>query len=122
MVNEVPMGIFNRDLTWQVNITGAAGQYLDILVENQGRIGFSTLMNYNLKGLTKNVTLNGSILEDWEVYPITLENIRTPAHFTRQYRAGPKKSASGDLETPSIYMGKIPVPNMAVCHKTPTWT
>ncbi|XP_046336782.1 beta-galactosidase-like [Haliotis rufescens] len=113
MVNEVPMGILNRDLVWQVNITGEAGQYLDILVENQARIGFSTLMNYNQKGLTSNITLNGNVLEDWEIYPITLENIRSPSNFTRQFRAGPKKSASGDLETPSIYMGKIPVPNMA---------
>ena len=46
---QVPMGMFNRDLVYQVNITGKVGQYLDILVENQGRIGFGTNMLHNKK-------------------------------------------------------------------------
>ena len=43
------MGMFNRDVVYQVNITGKIGQYLDILVENQGRISFGGNIRHNQK-------------------------------------------------------------------------
>ncbi|KAK6165619.1 hypothetical protein SNE40_022514 [Patella caerulea] len=107
MVDQVPQGIFIRDDVIQVNITGKQGQMLDILVENTGRIGFATLMNYNVKGLTENITLDGEILTGWNIYPISLENINSSIISTRQ-GSGPK--LNNGLLTPSIYMGKVPIP------------
>ncbi|ESO84522.1 hypothetical protein LOTGIDRAFT_236200 [Lottia gigantea] len=108
-IDQVPQGIFIRDDTTQVNITGKQGQYLDILVENTGRIGFATLMNYNTKGIIANVTLNGKILTDWTIYPISLENINGTTIFQHNIKStGPKKNKG--LQTPSIFIGKIPIP------------
>ena len=75
MVNGVPFGLLNREVNTTVNITGTKGQAVDILVENQGRIGFSTNMNFNVKGLIENVTLEGVIMTDWKMFPIDLDNI-----------------------------------------------
>ena len=75
MVNGVPFGLLNREVNTTVNITGTKGQAVDILVENQGRIGFSTNMNFNVKGLIENVTLDGVIMTDWKMFPIDLDNI-----------------------------------------------
>ena len=43
------MGILDREGQSSMNITGQKGQTLDILVENQGRIGFAFGMNFNSK-------------------------------------------------------------------------
>ncbi|KAL5007876.1 hypothetical protein ScPMuIL_016682 [Solemya velum] len=75
MVNGRPLGVLERGGETDVNITGTKGQYLDILVENQGRIGFGSGMLNNSKGIISNVLLNGSIVEGWEIYPLPLEDL-----------------------------------------------
>lgn len=44
-----PQGMLYRTDVTHVNVTGSVGQYLDILVENQGRVGFNTAMNFMRK-------------------------------------------------------------------------
>ncbi len=41
---------------------------LDIFVENLGRINYGPYINDNHKGITKEVTLAGRVLENWEMY------------------------------------------------------
>ncbi|XP_025094509.1 beta-galactosidase-like isoform X2 [Pomacea canaliculata] len=110
MVNQKPMGMLYRDEIIQVKVMGLAGQYLDIFVENQGRVGYGVAMNFMSKGIIYNVTLDGHLLSGWEIYPIHLEYIQK---VERSNRFAPEVSISGTLETPSIYKGKINIPNTA---------
>ena len=48
------------------------GDRLDVLVENAGRINYSVELRKERKGITGSVTLNGTPLHDWEVYPLPL--------------------------------------------------
>lgn len=43
------MGMLYRDEIIQVKVMGLAGQYLDIFVENQGRVGYGVAMNFMSK-------------------------------------------------------------------------
>ncbi|KAK7465953.1 hypothetical protein BaRGS_00037491 [Batillaria attramentaria] len=111
MVDQKPQGMLYRENVVQFSITGSTGQYLDILVENRGRVGYSTAMNFMRKGLIYNVTLDGTIVTGWEIYPIHLENMKKMAHFSSgRLNSKVKVSSSGDLMTPSIYTGKINIP------------
>ncbi|XP_052278790.1 beta-galactosidase-like isoform X2 [Dreissena polymorpha] len=49
-----------------VSVDVDAGDFVLVLVENQGRINYGGEMNYNHKGLISNVTLNNITLTDWE--------------------------------------------------------
>ncbi|KAK7110756.1 hypothetical protein V1264_014580 [Littorina saxatilis] len=103
MVDQLPQGMLYREDTTEVKVTGSAGQYLDIFVENTARVGFSTAMNFMRKGLIYNVTLGGEMVTGWEIYPIHLENMQ----HVKASRSSPKLSSSGNLATPSIYGGKV---------------
>lgn len=46
---QLVMGILERERETTVTITGMKGQYLDILVENQGRINFGSGILNNSK-------------------------------------------------------------------------
>ncbi|BFY97210.1 hypothetical protein BsWGS_00250 [Bradybaena similaris] len=112
MVNAIPFGILDRDTT-AVTITGSPGQIVDILVENQGRVGFGTNMNFNTKGIVGNVTLDGKIITDWQIYPVYLENINlTTTKPLKRSVKQPFKSDDGKLMTPSIYVGSLSIPNV----------
>uniref|UniRef100_A0A0B7ART6 Beta-galactosidase n=1 Tax=Arion vulgaris TaxID=1028688 RepID=A0A0B7ART6_9EUPU len=111
MVNAVPFGKLDRDTT-TVNITGALGVYVDILVENQGRIGFGSSINLNAKGIIANVTLGGKTVTDWLIYPLNIENINfSTAGKIKTSVSKPFKSADGTLMTPSIYVCSIFIPH-----------
>ncbi|XP_076437105.1 beta-galactosidase-like [Babylonia areolata] len=103
MVDQLPQGMLYREKVMEVNVSGTAGQYLDIFVENTGRVGFSTSMNFQTKGLIDNVTLDGEIVTGWEIYPIHLENML----LVKPTRSLPLVSSSTGLSTPSIYTGKV---------------
>ena len=64
--------VFRRpdDLNITLNIKDML--QLDILVENMGRC---TKGSVEPKGIIANVTINGTILTDWKIYPINLNNI-----------------------------------------------
>jgi beta-galactosidase len=50
----------------------AAGDRLDVLVENAGRINYSVELRKERKGITGSVTLNGTSLHDWKIYALPL--------------------------------------------------
>ncbi|XP_059174635.1 beta-galactosidase-like [Physella acuta] len=114
MVNSVPFGILYREDSMQVQITGNKGHVVDILVENQGRVGFSTGMNFNTKGIIENVTLGGNVVTNWQIYPLHLENINSKLVSVMKSRNivnKPMKSPNSNLMTPSIYVGSINIPS-----------
>ena len=46
---QMPLGMLYREDTTALNVTASAGQFLDIFIENTGRVGFSTAMNFMTK-------------------------------------------------------------------------
>jgi beta-galactosidase len=55
---------------------------LDILVENSGRINFSTELRGERKGITHQVTLNGTPLTGWQIFPLPMKSPQTLAYST----------------------------------------
>ena len=53
----------------------AAGQPLEILVENMGRTNFGPRMVDDRKGIVGSVKLNGQVLTGWEHYTLPMENL-----------------------------------------------
>lgn len=50
-----------------------AGQHLDILVENSGRVNFSIVLRGERAGITKQVLWRGEPVEGWSIYPLPME-------------------------------------------------
>ncbi len=65
-----------------------AGQQLDILVENSGRVNFSIVLRGERMGITNRVLWRGKALEGWEIYPLPM---RAPdqAAFSEASCSGP---------------------------------
>ncbi|HEY1804417.1 MAG TPA: beta-galactosidase family protein [Terracidiphilus sp.] len=47
---------------------------LDILVENTGRVNFGPQFPHERAGITRQVTLNGTPLTGWQIYPLPMKN------------------------------------------------
>ena len=58
----------------------AAGSRLDILVENTGRVNFTTVIRGERKGITKQVMLAGKPLTGWQIFPMPM-NEPEKMHF-----------------------------------------
>ncbi|XP_063285398.1 beta-galactosidase-1-like protein [Pelobates fuscus] len=99
-------GVLERDHVRMINVTGSAGDWLDILVENMGRINFGSLVN-DLKGLVSNLTLGGDILTDWLVYPLNIDGLIAEnwPHMHRNHiiMAAQPESRTG----PAVYTGTL---------------
>jgi len=67
------LGVLDRRLRRRsLDVDLRAGQPLDILVENMGRINFAREMVSDRKGITEKVTLAGSELTGWDQYALPL--------------------------------------------------
>jgi beta-galactosidase len=75
----------NKQSTLAISTTGPAR--LDILVENSARINFSQAMRGESKGITKSVTLAGTPLTGWQIYPLPMTAL--PTNFTTDTTASP---------------------------------
>jgi beta-galactosidase len=49
-----------------------AGQHLDILVENSGRVNFSLVLRGERSGITKQILWRGEPVEGWSIYPLPM--------------------------------------------------
>ncbi len=58
----------------RLDIDLAAGEPLDILVENMGRTNFGPLLTSDRKGIAGKVTLDGEEVKDWEIYRLPMED------------------------------------------------
>uniref|UniRef100_A0A8C5WCZ4 Beta-galactosidase n=1 Tax=Leptobrachium leishanense TaxID=445787 RepID=A0A8C5WCZ4_9ANUR len=72
-VDGVPQGILERNKVVSINITGAQGSQLDLLVESMGRVNYGRFNN-DFKGLLTNITLHGGILLNWTMYPLDIDS------------------------------------------------
>ncbi|ELK33326.1 Beta-galactosidase [Myotis davidii] len=109
----VPQGVLDRNYVTTLNITGKAGATLDLLVENMGRVNYGYYIN-DYKGLISNLTLNSSILTDWMIFPLDIEN--AVYHLgawhgnDRSYRS--KACAhSSNYTLPAFYVGNFSIPS-----------
>jgi beta-galactosidase len=106
-------GIFDRRLgTEPLEIITHPGQELSILVDNTGRINFTTALRGERAGILGNVRLNGHRLDHWQSFPLPLQ--QAPAGgFTRQACTGPcfyrgdfELTALGDTYLDTTKLGK----------------
>ena len=74
-VNGVWKGELNRIYKkYNLEIDIKAGDQLDILVENMGRINYGAEIVHNLKGIIKPVQINGTnITGNWEMFPLPFD-------------------------------------------------
>jgi beta-galactosidase len=68
-----------------------AGEPLDLLVENMGRVNFGPNLVNERKGITEKVALNGEELHDWQIYSLPLNNISnlSKLKFSAEAKSGP---------------------------------
>ena len=81
---------------------------LDVLVENMGRCNGGLA---EPKGILGNITLNGKVLMNWQIYSVNLENLFSGAF---DFPWNPDKNSSGlankDYDfAPSFFYGEFPV-------------
>jgi len=99
----------------QLRINAQVGQRLDVLVENSGRINFTTKIRGERAGIVGDVKLDGIVLRDWKIVPLPLDP--PPADGYREqacagpcfYRSTFQVSAPGDtyLNTSSLGKGVV---------------
>ncbi|GAB1597998.1 beta-galactosidase-like [Argonauta hians] len=111
-VNQEFMGVLQWQSVSAVNITGKAGDYLNILVENQAHITFGTTINDNLKGILKNVTFGNEPLSQWEIYPFYAMQSpnKTVVQSFLKTTSSKQKSNTTSLNIPTFYSGLINLP------------
>lgn len=98
-VNEKLVGTLDRRLGQNhlsVHIPAQRSR-LDILVENSGRVNFTTAIRGERAGITKQVTLGGNPVASWEIYSLPMSN---PARLP---------FAQSDCSGPCFYRGSLQV-------------
>jgi beta-galactosidase len=88
---------------------------LDILVENTGRVNFSSAIRGERKGITHRITLAGTPLTGWSIYPLPMGDpaklpyTTTPCNDTCFYRGTFKVKELGDtfLDTSAFTKGEV---------------
>lgn len=92
-VNNIKIGVIDSTYTYPQNLSLAVktGDKLQLLVENLGRVDYFSppSFTYNAlldpyKGILGNVTINGSVLEGWDMFSMSVEDIPflSPATIT----------------------------------------
>ncbi|WP_348267513.1 beta-galactosidase [Edaphobacter paludis] len=88
---------------------------LDILVENTGRVNFGKTIGGERAGITKQVTLNGTPLLGWEIFPLPMKAVDKLPYSTKPcegacfYRGSFDLAATGDtfLDTSEFTKGEL---------------
>ena len=116
-VNEQLVGTLDRRLgqsRMSVHFPDARSR-LDILVENTGRINYSHQIQGERKGITKQVTLGGKAIRDWQVYSLPLAP-PSPDRFQAAACTGPcfyrasfnvSRPADTFLDTQALGKGQV---------------
>ncbi len=116
-INENLVGTLDRRLDQNhlsIHIPAAKSR-LDILVENTGRVNFTTVIRGERKGITNQVTLDGKPITDWQIYSLPM-NTPDKAHFAATACTGPcfyrgtlqvKKVADTFLDTSNFTKGFV---------------
>ncbi|XP_006859231.1 PREDICTED: beta-galactosidase [Chrysochloris asiatica] len=114
-VNGVPQGILERNKVTTLNISGKAGDTLDLLVENMGRVNYGSYNN-DFKGLISNMTLGYHNLTDWLIFPLNTEDavrshLRGWGDHGNSGHAETEPQSSSNLTLPAFYVGNFSIPS-----------
>ena len=74
----------NCPVEHEVNCSAEHQPSMDILVENMGRVNFGPRMEHQRKGIDQCVQINGHMHNNWEQYPLPLDNVEK-IDFSRDY-------------------------------------
>ena len=89
-VDGVLQGVMDRRLGQrEVRVSARAGQRLDVLVENSGRINFTTKIRGERAGILGEVSLDGTALRGWEMFPLPLMTPPSSGYTLHGCAAGP---------------------------------
>jgi beta-galactosidase len=88
---------------------------LDILVENTGRVNFGRSIGGERAGITRQVTLNGTPLVGWQIFPLPMQTVerldysKEPCQGACFYRGYVNLAAVGDtfLDTSEFTKGEL---------------
>ncbi|NWW35964.1 BGAL galactosidase, partial [Panurus biarmicus] len=119
MLQKEYQGTLERDGQTTLHVTGRAGDTLDILLENMGRISFGANTS-DFKGLLGNLSLNSRPLSNWLTYPLAID---TAVQQGWPHTALPKSSSGGRVG-PAFYTGTFETPGLAwdTFVKFPGWS
>ncbi|KFQ78343.1 Beta-galactosidase, partial [Phaethon lepturus] len=119
MLQQEYQGTLERDGQMALHVTGRAGDTLDVLLENMGRISFGANIS-DFKGLLGNLSLDSSPLSNWLIYPLAIDTaIRQGWPHTALL-----ESSSGGRVGPAFYTGTFETPGIAwdTFVKFPGWS
>ncbi|XP_017680793.1 PREDICTED: beta-galactosidase-1-like protein isoform X1 [Lepidothrix coronata] len=119
MLHKEYQGMLERDGQMTLRVTGKAGDTLDMLLENMGRISFGANVS-DFKGLLGNVSLDSIPLNNWLIYPLAID---TAVQQGWPHAAMPKSSSRGRAG-PAFYTGTFETPGIAwdTFVKFPGWS
>ncbi|XP_072197543.1 beta-galactosidase-1-like protein isoform X3 [Excalfactoria chinensis] len=119
MLQKEYQGTLERDGQTELRVKGKAGDTLDVLLENMGRISFGANFS-DYKGLLGNLSLDSQPLSNWLIYPLTID---AAIHQGWPHTARPKSSGRGRAG-PAFYAGTFETPGIAwdTFVKFPGWS
>ncbi|XP_061315466.1 beta-galactosidase-1-like protein isoform X2 [Pezoporus flaviventris] len=119
MLQKEYCGTLERDGQTTLCVMGRAGDTLDVLLENMGRISFGANTS-DFKGLLGNLSLDSSPLSNWLIYPLDID---TAVQQGWPHAALPKSSRRGRAG-PAFYTGTFETPGIAwdTFVKFPGWS
>ncbi|XP_027492494.1 beta-galactosidase-1-like protein isoform X1 [Corapipo altera] len=119
MLHKEYQGMLERDGQMTLRVTGKAGDTLDMLLENMGRISFGANVS-DFKGLLGNISLDSIPLNNWLIYPLAID---TAVEQGWPHAAMPKSSSRGRAG-PAFYTGTFETPGIAwdTFVKFPGWS
>ncbi|NXT10600.1 GLB1L protein, partial [Prunella fulvescens] len=119
MLQKEYQGTLERDGQTTLHVTGRAGDSLDIVMENMGRISFGANTS-DFKGLLANLSLNSRPLSNWLIYPLAIDSAVQQGW---PHTALPKSSSGGRVG-PAFYTGTFETPGIAwdTFVKFPGWS
>lgn len=81
--------LYDRELLQEADTLAdnEGSAFLDILVENMGRVNFGAMLEYQRKGINGGVLINGHHHYNWEMYVLPLDNI-DKVDFNKGYTEG----------------------------------
>ncbi|XP_062053641.1 beta-galactosidase-1-like protein 3 [Lepus europaeus] len=101
-VNDTIIGFLNEN-SRNVDIPTFTGcQLLRILVENQGRLVFTSRIQHEQKGLTDSVSLNKVTLKGYTIYSLDMK-----MDFFDRLRSATWRPITGSYEGPAFYRGTL---------------
>ncbi|XP_048809261.1 beta-galactosidase-1-like protein isoform X3 [Lagopus muta] len=119
MLQKEYQGTLERDGQTELHVKGKAGDTLDVLLENMGRISFGANFS-DFKGLLGNLSLDSRPLSKWLIYPLAID---AAIQQGWPHAALPKSSCRGRAG-PAFYTGTFETPGIAwdTFVKFPGWS